>query len=216
MGRFWAVVAAALVGAVVLAYVLIHSGQLGYPTPEKADRFFVALTALGTLFLGIATVWLGAETRRLGTQEVLDRRLSVRPVLVFEHQPPQIGSELSIQIRNIGVGPALDCKYYYVCMRSDSGENIGRMSLVLSLAAGDNLSKVPGGLALTESYAEAEIVTDFTRELARSKRATPQGEFCMEIVTYRDSLGNPLWARRGTTSRSQESGEGMRPPWPVE
>src|SRR5947209_19608963 len=107
MGRFWAVVAAALVGAVVLAYVLIHSGQLGYPTPEKADRFFVALTALGTLFLGIATVWLGAETRRLGTQEVLDRRLSVRPVLVCEPAPPRTASELTSQIGNVGVEPAI-------------------------------------------------------------------------------------------------------------
>jgi hypothetical protein len=88
-------------------------------------------TALGTTLLALATAWLAYSTRSevRATQELAeltreDQAARDRPVVLVEHwnhEPGKAGGRLTVQLLNVGLGPALRVRLGAAYVGPDDG-----------------------------------------------------------------------------------------------
>jgi hypothetical protein len=205
-----AIVALFLVGLVLVLFVaqrLVTSDIPGIGS-RQTDQYFLAVTAVATVLLGAATVWLGWETRRLGLEELADRRLSVRPVVVFDHALPAPNARnYAAQLRNIGSGPALQCRYVAVYrVRRESA--FARVSPRFSLARGESSFK-RAAYDKTGNIGQADLAYQFFG-YSSDGSDVPTNAF-LEVCMAQDTLGETWWFARQGESLGYASGRESPP-----
>jgi hypothetical protein len=201
---FWSLIVLSLLIFVTLAWLWSATNFPGL-AGAKTERFFLAMTAMGTVFLGMGTFWLGWETRRLGKEEAEDRRLGVRPTIVFLHSSELRGNRenLNVSLCNVGTGPAVDCRYAAVWHGgSESQESGGLFSFRFVLPTGGTITTESGRFRYNklDSSDHKQRVnnlfggTDIVEGWVKTHRSS-EG-FLREMVWCSDVLGGRWWFAR--------------------
>jgi hypothetical protein len=214
--RAWVIVAFVIL-AIALAvfvtpyHVVVH--KLPNLSAIDRERHLVGVTALATAFLGAATVWLGWETRRLGEEEAKDRRLGIRPVLVFDHvQMADVASSATRVVRNVGEGPALKCRYISIAYLGNQHPAVMVVSRRFTLCSGQNSNSGQGDMAADAGQRDRGLMFFGYRadghDLVEKARGS---QLFREVVICEDVLGTHWWFVREGAEGAYSFGEGHMP-----